>query len=127
MAIAAVYVNSMDPISNVDRLVLVLRQRLEERSKANSATRPGLKPPTTARSATSLENLRALAGIEDVDDRQLRRAFLQNILADQFGVTLINEAQFQQVVDRVTETLEADPGSSRLLSRLVGELRAAAR
>jgi len=40
---------------------------------------------------------------------------------------VINEAKFQQVVDRVTETLADDEGSSKLMSLLLGELRASAR
>lgn len=117
----------MDPISNVDRLVLLLRQRLRERSLAASAT-----PGATRRSAgepgkAGMDNVRALAGVEDIGDRQLARALVQNILADQFGRSVINDAQFQQVVDRVTETIEGEPDASALLAGVVSDLRASAR
>ncbi|MEO8114925.1 MAG: hypothetical protein ABI655_11110 [Phenylobacterium sp.] len=116
----------MDPISNVDRLVFLLRQRLLERAKAGPATR-AQKVASGERAAAGLDHIHALAAIDGVDDRQLRRALVQNILADQFGASLLNEAKFQQVVDRVTETIEGDGGASKLLTRLVGELRASAR
>jgi len=67
--------------------------------------------------------LRALAATETVDDHQLRRALIQNILLDQFGHGLVNEMKFQQVVERVTEALEADPAGTALLNRCVVELR----
>lgn len=118
----------MDAISNVDRLVFLLRQRLQERSKTGAAARSGgARAAGGERAATGLDNIHALAAVDGVDDRQLGRALIQNILADQLGPKLLNEAKFQQVVDRVVETLERDDGSAQLLTRLVGELRASAR
>lgn len=92
------------------------------RAAPGSAPRPaiGERPPP------SIDSLQALAALEGVDDRRLRRALIQNVLADQFGGDLLNEARFQQVVDRVTETLEQDTAGLRLLDRVVTELREAA-
>lgn len=117
----------MDPVSNVDSLVLLLRQRLLERSRAALGARKGDNRSAADRAATGPDHIHALAAIEGVDDHQLKRALIQNILAEQLGAGLINEARFQQVVDRVTDTIDADATSSGLLSRLVGELRASAR
>ncbi len=114
----------MDPVSNVDRLVLLLRQRLEERSRV--IARQGGQRSVPAQPA-SIEGLEALAAVEAVDDRQFRRALIQSILAEQLGGKLINEAKFQQVVDRVAETLEADAASARLLDRVASDVRSAAR
>ena len=113
----------MDPISNTDRLVLILRQKLLERSKAASRSRAGGKPAAGRPPAGSLDSVHALASVDGVDDRQLRRALIQAILADQFGGELINEAKFQQVVDRVAETIAGDAESAKLLSRVIGDLR----
>ena len=117
----------MEPISNVDRLVLLLRQRLQERSRLTGAARTSARSGAQDPPAVGFDNVQALAAVQGVDDRQLRRALIQNILADNLGPKLLNEARFQQVVDRVTETIEGDDGASRLLDRVVGELRAAAR
>lgn len=116
----------MDPISNVDSLVLLLRQRLAERSRASRGTAEP-KSAATERTGPPVDGVYALAGLESVDDRQLKRALVQNLLVDHFGTSLINDAKFQQMVDRVTETIDGEPGSSHLLSRVVGELRASAR
>jgi hypothetical protein len=114
----------MDPISNVDRLVLLLRQRLTERAKAASAR------PEAVRSApgeTGLAAVQALAGIEDIDQRQLKRALIQNLLSDNFGGELINDAKFQQIVERVTDTIDGEPETAKLLNRVIGDLKALAR
>jgi hypothetical protein len=112
----------MDPISNADRLVILLRQKLRERAKAGAAVRPG-KAAEQGVAAPSPTGIQALAAIEGSDERPLRRALIQNLLADQLGPALLNDAQFQQIVSRVTEAIEDDPGAARLLSRLVSDLR----
>lgn len=111
----------MEPITNADRLLLILRQRLAERSKSRAVQRG--QASTSGQSATGLENVIALAAAEGADDRQLSRALVQSILADQFGGQLINEAKFQQVVERVAETLDTDPVTRQLLAKLVQEIR----
>ncbi|MEI9997615.1 MAG: hypothetical protein WDM91_23675 [Rhizomicrobium sp.] len=112
----------MDPISNADRLVLLLRQKLQERAKAGSAARPGAASKGQAPAEPSA--IQALAAAEDADEHTLRRAFLQNLLADQLGPDLVNDAQFQQIVSRVTQAIEDDADAARLLSRLIADLRA---
>lgn len=114
----------MDQISQIDRLVVVLRERLLERAKTATS---GRKDSARDAKSTGIDNLKALAAIDTVSDHQLRRALVQNILADQFGHDLINETKFQQIVERVTEALEGDDSGSVLLDRLVVELRNASR
>ena len=116
----------MDPVSNIDGLVLLLRQRLLDRARTTNADRTERKLTAGERKPASLDSVTALVSIEGVDDRQLGRALIQSILADQFGPALINEAKFQQVVDRVSETLQAEPKSAQLLSSLLQGLRNAA-
>jgi len=116
----------MDPISNVDRLVLILRQRLQERASV-AGKRTGKTPAARDRSPNPLEAARALAAVDSVDDRQLKRALIQGVLAENLGKGLINDASFQQMVDRVTETLDGDPDLGKLMTRVVADLRAAAR
>ncbi len=114
----------MDPVSNIDRLVLLLRQRLQERTQL-VARQGGQR--TSLTQPAGVDGLQALAALEAVDDRQFRRALIQSILAEQLGGKLINEAKFQQVVDRVAETLGADAESAKLLDRVASDVRSAAR
>jgi hypothetical protein len=99
---------------------MILRQRILDHSK----TRIAKRKDTGAETKSSwVANLKALAATEAVSDHQLRRALVQTILADQLGHGLLNEMKFQQVVERVTEALEADTAGTALLNRCVTELR----
>jgi hypothetical protein len=110
----------MDPISNADRLVILLRQKLQERAKSGGASRADRKKEQGTATPTGIQ---ALAAVEGADERPLRRALIQNLLADQLGPALLNDGQFQQIVSRVTEAIEDDPGAAQLLTRLVSDLR----
>jgi hypothetical protein len=112
----------MNPTSSVDRLVLLLRERLSERAKAargGAARRGTADAPRT----TPADTIRALAAVEGMDERHLRRALIQNLLLESFGEKVAYDAQFQQVIERVTQTIEADPKGMDLLRRLVRELK----
>lgn len=119
----------MDPISNVDQLVLLLRQRLEARATGSKSSKSGKAggPKSPAPNTSGTGAIAALAAVDNLDERQFHRALIQNILVEKFGEHLVNEAQFQQVVDQVNAYLEADEESGRLLARVTGDLRAAAR
>jgi hypothetical protein len=110
----------MDPISQVDQLAMILRQRILDHSTPRTAKTK--KAGAEARSSW-VANLKALAATEAVNDHQLRRALVQSILAEQLGQGLLNEMKFQRIVDRVTEALEADKAGATLLSQCITELR----
>jgi len=114
---------TMDPVSNADRLVRILRHRLDQRSRASGRGAPSAPSAQSSRSG----GVQPLAAVADIDDRQMRRSLIQGILTDQFGTDLLNDAKFQHVIDQVIETLGENEQGARLLDRMVGELRAAAR
>ena len=113
----------MDPVSNADQLVRLLRQQLVERSRAKSTKK--LQKNKSAQN-DSVDRLSAVAG-EVVraggQDQQLRHLLVEQLLSEQFGSALTNEPRFQQVVDQVSEIMSADPAISELLSRVTAELR----
>lgn len=112
----------MDPLSNVNRLSLVLRERLLERLKAQRGSGPAKSADARTGPASS-EGVRAIAGLENLDERQLRRAIIEHVLAEQFGTELLNEPSFQQIVDKVTEAVDTDPDGAQLLDRTLAEFR----
>ena len=115
----------MNPISNVDRLVLVLRERLAQRARSQGADRAAIRAAPDQ--AAKPSPLQALLAVEALDDHQVKRVFVQGLLLEAFGQHLVNGAQFQQVVDQVTQTLEEDRAGAGLLNRLVRDLRAGSR
>jgi hypothetical protein len=111
----------MDPISNSDRLMAVLRHRLRERY--GSAARGPLGDRKADGSLESAKGLEAIALLADADLPQMRRACIQALLSDQFGAELLNDAGFQQIVTRVTDTISNDEQTAGLLDRIIQEIR----
>lgn len=103
---------------------MLLRQRLQERSKSAAAGRSGRRDLPGAADAPRKGGVRGASAIEALDDRRLKRALVENILVDQLGAGLINDAKFQQVVDQVTEAIESDTDGALLLARTIADLRA---
>lgn len=115
----------MDPLSNVDRLVLLLRQRLQERDRTRKT--PGASVRSKTLPPPGPTAAQALAAMDGVDDRQFRRAVIQGLLTDQLGPAILNDASFQQVVDRVVGAIEGDDQGRLLLDRIASEMKALAR
>jgi hypothetical protein len=115
----------MDPVSNATRIAMLLRQRLQERSKSTAAERSGRGDLPGAADALRKGAVRGASAVDALDDRRLKRALIENILADQLGPGMINDARFQQVVDQVTEAVEAESDGALLLAKAIADLRAA--
>jgi DNA-binding TFAR19-related protein (PDSD5 family) len=113
----------MHPISHTDQLVLLLRQKLQERAKTSPKSRAGKVTDASTSEPVTPQGIQALTQVEEADERVLRRALVQNLLADQLGPELLNDAQFQQIVTRVTDTIEDDPTTARLLTRVLSDIR----
>jgi len=113
----------MEPISNADRIMAILRQRLREKTAAQPGKvrgrsgQEGLQAP--------VGGLAALAELKGATPAQLRHACIQALLSDQLGEGLLNEAQFQQVVSQVVAALSEDAAAARLLDRVIGDLKSA--
>lgn len=113
----------MDPVSNSDRLVRLLRQKLQQRARARVARPSGTTGPGRADAVRGVANQMARAG--DGNDAQLRRALVEQLLAERFDGALTNDAQFQQIVSDVTELMRDDPAIEALLATAVTHLREA--
>jgi hypothetical protein len=111
----------VDPISSIDRVVLLLRERLRERSSVTSGRRAGAD-----RLRSERRSVDAMAAISGVTDEQLKRALVQRLLCDHFGDDLVNDASFQAVVDQVMQSLQTEASVSQLLDGAVSDLRKAA-
>lgn len=113
----------MDKITEAHRLAALLRSRLEERRKSVGSSKAASPADGRQRSAEAkTSGVRAMAALGSTSDRALRRAVIQDMLAERLGNSLLNDAQFQQIVARVTDAIDADPVSSQLLTHLIGDI-----
>jgi len=109
----------MEPVSNADRIALILREKLAERARRARAATPGKAGRALPRSSS----VAALAALADTDDRQYRRAVIQAVLVDNFGREVMNDPSFQQVVEQVLSAIEGDEDARTVLTQAAHELR----
>lgn len=93
-------------ITPVDRLVAVLRQRLERRDGIRRGGSP--VSGSAARPRDALDRLRAIAETEGTDAEDLRLALVESLLADSFGSALANDPGFHDIARQVHVTLKSD-------------------
>ena len=114
----------MDAISNADRFVILLRQKLAERAQAkkSASSLPVIGKPVTGHDA-----IRAVAGRTaraGAEDNILRRTIVEQLLAQRFGAAIVNEARFQQIVDQVSELMASDSGLGDLFADVMAQAKA---
>lgn len=113
----------MDPISQVDQLVLLLRQRLLERSAARPRHRSesGVRGDLARLSAS--QRLQQIAALDALGERGVRRGIVQSLLAEHLGRELLNDANFQQTIDDVVDALERDEKGRAVMREVIVQLR----
>ena len=113
---------SITRIDQNQQLIALVRQQLGQVSRAKVARTAKNKNNTSSDSIHDVGRLRKLAAREGISDEAMQRALVQGILTEEFGEGLINDAQFQQVVDRITRLLQADERTMALLQHSVRQL-----
>lgn len=114
----------MDPISNADRFIALMRQKLAERADGRKAPKnENLSEDTRHWGIDVVQGVAARAARAGLDNRKLRRTIVEQLLADRFGARLVNEPRFQEVVGLVDELMATDPEISAMLDEVIGEIR----
>jgi hypothetical protein len=114
----------MTRISNVDQVLMLLRQQLQrlgksERSAKGSstaATRAERRPPAPTR-------IEAVLRDTPLSEEDLARTLIQAMLVDEFGEAVANDHKFQNVSAEVYRLIAQDPEASRVLSAALVGLR----
>ncbi|MGZ3182490.1 MAG: hypothetical protein ACXU8N_08625 [Telluria sp.] len=122
----------MSPIGGVQQIVSAIRTELAARVPAQElARRQGRTRAAAAGARPRMEERIAqrVRGI-DADDpqrpRKVFRVFLEAVLLDQLGETLVNDPGFYNLVDQVQRSMEADRELARAIEQAAGALLDAA-
>lgn len=108
----------MTRITNVDQVLLQLRQQLQRLSRnAQSvhATKSGSTVPAIRRSA--LRRIVELDRFDDLTGEEFERALIRALLIDEFGEAVANEPKFQQLSNDVFRIISSDRPTRELLQR----------
>lgn len=108
----------MAEVGRTDRVLLLLRERLQRRQGAAvrssvRATTPNLSP---------LERARAVAALAMLDGEGRRRLVVRAVLAERLGEAVANDAAFEAVGERVLAMLDETPDGRALVEAALAEL-----
>lgn len=106
----------MTRVSNVDQVLMLLRQQLQrmtagERAKRSAKT--GAPRPQQRKSAA--KRIEALSQAGEFGDEELARMLVRALLVDEFGDAAANDHRFQKLADDVHRLIAADPKANALL------------
>lgn len=116
----------MTRISNVDQVLMLLRQQLQRLDKssrsrkgsATSASGPQRRPPAAGR-------VEAVLRSDELSDEDLARTLVTALLVDEFGEAAANDPAFQRMAGEVHRIVASDPQASRLLADAIRAVRGA--
>ena len=114
----------MARISNVDQVLLLLREQLQRSERSGPAARKRKPGQAKEASPRPLDGVRALAALDTLSDDDVKRTLVRGLLADQLGDGVTNDARFQQVADDVVRMLLDAPDGRTLLDGALAQLRA---
>lgn len=112
----------MTKISNVDQVLLLLRQQLDRMATRAPARRTTKTGSATGAERKALHRVRALAALGNLSDEDLERSFIHGLLVEQFGDDIANDPQFQRTVADVHRVIASDDASRRLLGQATRRL-----
>lgn len=114
----------MTRITNVDQVLLLIRQQLQRLSGNGAAARK--TRATAARGSqrqSALGRLAALSRLEDLPEGELEHSLVRALLADEFGEGLANDPRFLRVAGEVSRIIAADEEASSLLKQAVRHVK----
>jgi hypothetical protein len=126
-----------DSITFLTRSIQVLRSRLAQSTestgsaqRATRANRPTALPQRQSNLRLSqgspltalASRLAALNSSQPVRKKMALRLFIEAVLLEEFGSQLISATDFQQLVDRVVNSIDEDPAFATLVVEAIDEL-----
>ena len=117
----------MTRITNVDQVLMLLRQQLQHMSKSERSKRSGkASTAATGQRRPALGRIEAISRSDDLSEDELARTLVGALLVDEFGEAVANDPKFQQLVGEVHRIIGSDTDSRRLLRDALQEVEKAA-
>jgi len=114
----------MTRISNVDQVMLLLRQQLQRMAKSARQQKGAKVSPTTAqRREQALERIEEISRVDALSDDDLAKTLVGALLVDEFGEAIANDAKFQSLVGEVHRIIASDAETKALLGNALKEMR----
>lgn len=117
----------MTRITNVDQVLMLLRQQLQQSSRTSRNARTGqTRSSSASRRQSSVDRLSTIAGLDTVSEDDVGRALIRAMLTDEFGEEVATDPRFQQIINEVHRIITTDPEARRHLDASLQQLRRAA-
>lgn len=107
----------MTRISQVDQMLMLLRQQLQGMTKAERSRRGARTEQATPQARKSAaKRIEALARAGGLDEDDLARSLIGALLVDEFGESVANDHKFRKMVDEVHRIVSSDPKARTMLT-----------
>jgi hypothetical protein len=113
----------MTRISNVDQVLMLLRQQLDRLGKSGRARKSGsagASAPQRRQSAAG--RIEAVMRTDDLSEEDLGRTLVAALLVDEFGEGAANDHKFRKLADEVYRIVASDSEAKRLLTDALKEI-----
>lgn len=111
----------MTRITKSDQLAILLRQQLSQLSRRKTSS-TGSAKGQSVKSGSGLSRVQQIAASNGFSDSDVQRALIQGLLEEELGDGLMNDAKFQQLINRVHSIIRDDPDALMVLKESVKQL-----
>lgn len=112
----------MTRITHADQVLMLLRTHLERSARAHEAKRSKSSPRGKSERRSAVARVQDIAAATTLGEDEIERVLLSGLLEEEFGSGLVNDPNFQELVDKVRSAINQDPASQTLLRQAVRQL-----
>lgn len=116
----------MTRISNVDQVLLLLREQLQRLDKSTHSRKAGAPSAHgTQRRPPAAGRVEAVLRTDDLSDEDLAPTLVTALLVDEFGEGAANDPAFQRMASEVHRIIASDPQAAGILAEALKGVRGA--
>ncbi len=106
----------MTRISNVDQVLMLLREQLQRLGKSDRSRKTaGGGATATERRQSAAARIEAVMRVDTLSDEELGRTLVAALLVDEFGESAANDHKFRKLAEEVYRIIASDTEAKRLL------------